>query len=139
RAAFAGLLPGSAIRAIESPATLDGGDVCQAEGHFFIGISDRTNEAGAKQLADLVKSLGCTSSFVDIRATAGATGLLHLKSGLAYLGDNRLVVTDSLADRSDFSAYELVRVDSGEDYAANCVRVNDFVLIPRGIRHLNQD
>jgi len=62
-----------------------------------------------------------------------ATGsLLHLKSGLAYLGDNRLVVNESLAGRPEFRGFELVYIDSSAEYAANCVRVNDFVLIAAG-------
>jgi dimethylargininase len=36
--------------AIEAPGTLDGGDICEAEDHFFIGLSHRTNEEGARQL-----------------------------------------------------------------------------------------
>ena len=36
---------------IMAPGTLDGGDVCDLGDHFFIGISERTNEAGARQLA----------------------------------------------------------------------------------------
>jgi len=55
-----------------------------------------------------------------------------LKSGLAYLGNNHLVVTDSLADQNEFAGYDLVRVNSDEDYAANCVRINDHVLIAAG-------
>ena len=35
------------LRAIHEPGTLDGGDVCEGRGHFFIGISRRTNAAGA--------------------------------------------------------------------------------------------
>ena len=53
--------------------------------------------------------------------------ILHLKSGLAYLGDNRLVVIEALANRQEFRGYELVRVNMDEEYAANCVRVNDYV------------
>jgi len=34
--------------------TLDGGDVCEAGNHFFIGVSSRTNGAGAQQLAELL-------------------------------------------------------------------------------------
>ncbi|HET7376053.1 MAG TPA: arginine deiminase family protein [Anaerolineae bacterium] len=114
---------------ITSPGTLDGGDICEAGDHFFIGLSHRTNEAGAQQLANILASLGYTSSTVDIR---NVPGLLHLKSGLAYLGDNRLVLIDSLVDRSDFHGYTIVHVVPAENYAANCVRVNDFVLIADG-------
>jgi len=37
---------------VRSPGTVDGGDVCEAGDHFFIGVSERTNEAGAAQVAE---------------------------------------------------------------------------------------
>ena len=114
---------------INSPGTLDGGDICEAGNHFFIGISERTNEAGAQQLAELLAPFGYTSSFVDIR---GLAGILHLKSGIAWLSDRRLVVIDGLAERREFVDYDLVRVNDSEAYAANCVRVNDHVLVAAG-------
>jgi dimethylargininase len=114
---------------ISTPGCLDGGDICQAGSHFFIGISLRTNEDGGRQLAAWLASHGFTSSFIDIRHISG---ILHLKSGISYLGDNRLVVIDMLADHSAFSGYDLVRVAPGEDYAANCIRVNEHVLIAAG-------
>ena len=58
--------------------------------------------------------------------------MLHLKSGIAYLGDNHLVVMDSMADLPHFRNYDLIRVEPEETYAANCVRVNDYVLLPSG-------
>lgn len=118
-----------AIASIQPPGTLDGGDVCAVENHFFIGISERTNEEGAQQLAEWLAQYGYTSACVDIR---GLSGLLHLKSGLAYLCDNRLAVVDALAGRAAFRGYELVRVPAGEEYAANCVRVNEHVLVAAG-------
>jgi len=108
---------------------VDGGDICDAGNHFFIGLSKRTNEAGAGQLAKLLASYGYTSSFVDIR---NVKDILHLKSGLAYLGDNRLVVIEALANRKEFNGYELVRMNVDEEYAANCVRINDYVLVAAG-------
>lgn len=119
----------SEIHTINEPGTLDGGDICQAGNHFFIGISERTNEVGARQLGKFLTSRGKTHSFIDIR---GIDDLLHLKSGVAYLGDNRLVVIDALASLKEFSDCELVTVSDGEEYAANCVRINDKVLIADG-------
>lgn len=118
----------SELLSIQAPGTLDGGDVCQARKHFFIGLSQRTNETGAQQLAGLLAPFGYSSSFIDIR---GIDGLLHLKSGIAYLGDNRLVLVEAL-DHDEFQGYELVRVNDAEAYAANCIRVNDRVLLPAG-------
>jgi len=118
---------------IVAPGTLDGGDICEAGDHFVIGISLRTNEEGARQLAAWLEKLGCTTSLVDIRNTPG---ILHLKSGITYLGDGaddkRMVVIDALAGEPALQRFDLVRVASSEDYAANCIRVNRHVLMASG-------
>ena len=119
----------SELHSIREPGTLDGGDVCEAGNHFFIGISERTNEAGAQRLAELLTSFDYTASLVDIR---DVDGILHLKSGLAYLSDNRLVVIEALHNRVEFRGYDLVRVNPGEEYAANCVSINGYVLVAAG-------
>ena len=119
----------SKVESIQAPGFLDGGDICEAGNHYFIGISERTNEAGARQLGELLTAGGRTHSFIDIR---DVDDLLHLKSGVAYLDDNRLVVINELASLKEFSDYQLVSVSNGEEYAANCVRINDKVLIAEG-------
>lgn len=119
----------STLFEITAPGTLDGGDICEADTHFFIGISHRTNEEGGRQLAGLLASAGYTSSFVDIR---NMRGILHLKSGIAHLGDKDLVVWDEFVPFEQFRGYNLIRVAPGERFAANCVRVNSRVLIAEG-------
>ncbi|HMQ03982.1 MAG TPA: arginine deiminase family protein [Pyrinomonadaceae bacterium] len=114
---------------IEPPGTVDGGDVCQLDEHFLIGISDRTNQDGARQLAELLAAAGYTSRNVDIR---GLDGLLHLKSGISYLGDGRVLVTEALAGEKGIEQFEMVRVPNGEEYAANCVLVNGCILFANG-------
>jgi dimethylargininase len=108
---------------------LDGGDVCDAGGHFLIGISERTNPEGASQLARWVESRGFTSATVDI---GGMGEILHLKSGLAYLGGGRLAVIESLAGHPALRGYDPVPVPDEEAYAANCILVNDRVLVASG-------
>jgi dimethylargininase len=127
RGALAALAIETAV--IEAPATLDGGDVCEVGDHFFIGISQRTNWEGATQLAAFLARAGCTSSSIDIRAVPG---ILHLKSGIAALDDERIVAIDALAGHPALRDRDLVRVPAGEEYAANCVRVNDAVLFAAG-------
>ncbi len=121
---------------IEAPGTLDGGDICEAEDHFFIGLSHRTNEEGARQLAFYLAAQGYTSSTIDVR---GMTTILHLKSGISYVGDNTLVVMEEMADDERFSKYELIRVSLQESYAANCVRVNERVLVAAGYPRLTSE
>jgi dimethylargininase len=114
---------------IEAPGTLDGGDICEAEDHFFIGLSHRTNEEGVRQLAAHLARVGFSSAMVDVR---GMNSILHLKSGISYVGNNTLVVIDELAGHEVFAGYDLLRVASQESYAANCVRVNERVLVAAG-------
>jgi dimethylargininase len=107
---------------IAIPGTLDGGDICEAENHFFIGLSHRTNQEGTAQLAILLAREGYTSSVVDVRPMAT---ILHLKSGISYIGDNTLVVMEEMAADPQFATYNLIRVSPEDSYAANCIRVND--------------
>jgi len=117
------------VHLIEEPGTVDGGDVCEAGEHFFIGVSLRTNMHGARQLAGIFESLGYSSSLIDIR---GVSNILHLKSGLAYLDGGQLVLIEALKGREEFAGYDVVCLDSSEDYAANCLEVNGKVLIADG-------
>ncbi len=124
------------LSSMQAPATLDGGDICEAGSHFIIGVSLRTNFAGARQLATWLEARGYTCDIIDIRQTKG---ILHLKSGIAFIGDGvsggadqRMVVIDALAGHPALARFELVRVAQEEEYAANCVRVNDYVLMAKG-------
>lgn len=119
----------SRLYSIQPPGTLDGGDICEAGSHFFIGISERTNVAGGVQLSEILGREGYTTDLVDIRAVPG---ILHLKSGLTYLGGNQLVVIEALAGLPVFRDYERIIPPQDEEYAANCVRVNDYVLTADG-------
>jgi dimethylargininase len=125
------------VQSIHEPGTVDGGDVCEAGEHFFIGISRRTNEEGANQLARWLDSLGYSSSLIDIR---GLSNILHLKSGLAYLGDRHLVVIEPLLLSDDeFCNYTLICLSSAEQYAANCLSLNGKVLVAAGFEETKKE
>jgi dimethylargininase len=114
---------------ISVPGTVDGGDVCEAGPHFFIGISQRTNAAGAAQLAAWLAGRGYGSSVMDIRELPG---MLHLKTGLSWLGGRRLLAAGGIAGHEALREWEVVEVPKGEETAANCIRVNDAVLDAQG-------
>jgi dimethylargininase len=119
----------SELDRITAPGTVDGGDVCEASDHFFIGLSARTNAEGAAQLAEWLGRRGFGSSVIDIR---GMPGLLHLKTGLSWLGGRRLLAVGEIARDGALRGWEVVRVPDGEEYAANCIRVNGSLLVARG-------
>ena len=117
------------LSAIVDPGTADGGDCCEAGEHFFIGISHRTNPEGAAQLSAWLAERGFRALTIDIRKVPD---LLHLKTGLSWLGDGRLLAAAGLVGHPALAGWEVIPVPAGEDYAANCVRVNDTVLIASG-------
>ncbi len=119
-------LYGDDVESISLPGTLDGGDVLQVEGHFYVGLTGRTNRKGAEQLAAILSRYGFGASFVDVHR------FLHLKTGAAYLGDGVLVVAGELAEHGGFERFDKIFVPPEEEYGANCVRLGDRVLMPGG-------
>lgn len=117
------------LHRIKSPGTLDGGDICQAENMFYIGISERTNESGALQLASILSDYSFSATLIDCRIIPG---LLHLKTGMAYLGDQTFALAPFLTQHAAFFKYQTIHVDHAEVYAANCIRVNDYLLVAAG-------
>lgn len=117
------------VAEITEPGTVDGGDICQAGNHFFIGLSARTNDAGADQLGRWLHGKGYTSSTISIR---NDPTLLHLKSGLTWLGGTHLLVAPALAQRAVLANYDLIVTAPGEDYSANAVLMNGTVLMAAG-------
>ncbi len=117
------------LERIEAPGTLDGGDICQVDNHFLIGLSARTNDAGAAQLAAILARHQYTSSTLDIRRHLS---LLHLKSGIAYLGERRFLAAPGFPPMDGLAHCDMIEVAAGEIYAANALRVNEEVLIASG-------
>ena len=123
-----------ALAQIVAPGTVDGGDICEARRHVFIGLSERTNAEGAAQLAQWLAGMGYTSSTVAIH---GMPSILHLKSGMSWIGEKTLLVIDELASHPAFADYQLVRISAEESYAANAIRVNAHVLLASGFPRLH--
>jgi dimethylargininase len=114
------------IHSITEPVTLEGGDVMFTGDTCYVGLSDRTNLAGAERLEEILKQYGYRTVFVELDE------VLHLKTALAYLGNGYLLATDSFADEKLFSNFDIIRVPESELYAANCIRVNGLVIVPEG-------
>lgn len=108
------------------PGTLDAGDILMVGSHFYIGLSSRTNDAGADQMISILERYGRSASKVAI------SEMLHLKSGVSYLENNHLLVTGELANHTAFQNFHRIRVDPAEQYSANSVWINGTVLVPAG-------
>ena len=114
------------VERITDPGTVDGGDVLQVGDHFFVGLSKRTNREGAEQLSAILQRHGFGVSFVGLRQ------FFHLKTGVAHIGGDDLVVTGELVEKDEFRGFDKIVVPPEEEYGANCIRVNDRVLVAGG-------
>ena len=114
------------IEEIKSPGTLEAGDVMMAGNHFYIGISERTNYAGAEQIIEILKKYNMTGSKILL------SNILHLKTGISYLEMNNLLVSGELIDNPEFANFNKIIVDEKEEYAANSLWINGTVIVPSG-------
>jgi dimethylargininase len=111
---------------IALPGKIDGGDVLKIESKVFIGISDRTNAEGIRQVSALIEPHGYRVVPVEIRNT------LHLKSVCTSPGNGFIILAEGYLDDSVFSGYEKIIVPADEEYCANCLAVNGKVIITAG-------
>ncbi len=116
----------SNIECISEPGSVDAGDIMMVGTHFFIGLSSRTNIEGANQVINILNRYEMTGSFINLK------NVLHLKSGVAYIENNNLVAAGEFLDKQEFKKFNILKIDDDESYAANCVWINDKVLIPTG-------
>jgi dimethylargininase len=114
------------LAAIEEPGTLDGGDVMRIEQTVYVGLSQRTNEEGARQLAAILSPYGYETHAIPL-----AEGL-HLKSHVNYIGRNTLLLTEAWASHPLFEDFEKIIVPAEEAYAANTLLVKNRLLSPMG-------
>lgn len=124
--ALAKFYPKEKIFHITGEGTIEGGDVMRAGDTFYVGLSARTNEEGIRQLAAIFEPFGCKVVGVPL------TEVLHLKTGVVYLGGNTLLAAGEFLTKPAFAAYDKIPVPAGEEYAANCLRVNDTIIVPEG-------
>ena len=107
---------------------IEGGDVLNINNHFIIGLSNRTDKVGAENLSNILTSLGAT---VEICQTP--KDILHFKSECSLLDDDLILVSNRMS-KLDYlkKNYNLIELPLGEENAANCIRINNKLLIPDG-------
>jgi dimethylargininase len=112
-----------ALRAIEAPGTLDGGDVLRVGTRLFVGRTGRSNAAGIAQLARFAAEDGLTVVPVEV------SGCLHLKSAVTEFAPGRLLVQPEWLDLAPFAGLDRLPVDPAEPSAANVLRVGPGLLV----------
>lgn len=114
------------IKFITSPSTVEAGDIMMVGSHFYVGLSERTNNIGAEQIISHLNEYGMTGSIIEL------SEVLHLKTGLGYLENNNLLACGEFLNKAEFKKYNILEVVQDEAYAANSVWINNKVLVPKG-------
>ncbi|MTI89416.1 MAG: N(G),N(G)-dimethylarginine dimethylaminohydrolase [Balneolaceae bacterium] len=114
------------LESIAPGGTLDGGDVMMVGAHFYIGLSDRTNEEGANQFLNILRKYDMDGTKVTMN------DMLHLKTGVSYLENNTLLVSGEFVGHPAFEPFDTITIPPEEAYAANALWINGTVLIAAG-------
>jgi dimethylargininase len=109
---------------LHEPATLEGGDVMCIGRDVFVGLSQRTNEAGIAQLKAELEPCGYRVRAVEVR------GCLHLKSACCSLEEGKILANRAWLDLSPLRNFFVIEVAEDEPGAANVLRIGDTVLMP---------
>jgi dimethylargininase len=118
----AALEPLVAIRRIEEPGTIDGGDVLRMGSTVYIGRSTRTNDEGIRQFAGHAAADGLNVVAVPV------SGVLHLKSAVVAVDDETLLIAPGCVDPEYFSGFRLIEKAPGEEHLASLLRLRGGVL-----------
>jgi dimethylargininase len=93
---------------------------------------------GAHQLGKFVQACGMSYSVVTAKD-------LHLKTSIAYGGSGLLICTEEYNSDEEFLQVvaplteKIVVVPKEESYAANCLRVNDTLLLASGFQVIHEE
>lgn len=116
---------------IQSPGTMDGGDILFTGKHLFVGISRRTNALALEQLKAI---FGDKIEVIGIPVTQG----LHLKSIISLFDSNTLVVADTEAGRavqneiSQATHHVYTFISVPDPVASNVLRIGSTLIVQEG-------
>ena len=114
------------IENVHAPGTLEGGDIMQIGRCCYIGLSKRTNTFGAEQLMTILKQYDMTAVPIPV------TGFLHLKTAVTYVGQETILVAEGFVLSKELEVFDKIQVTRDEHPAANCILINDKILMPSG-------
>ena len=118
------LRPHRPLRFIETPATLDGGDVLVVGYTIYVGDSARTNAEGIRQLADIASAYNYAVRPVKV------SRCLHLKSAVTRVAEDVILLNSAWVDASSFKDMHQIDVHPSEPFAANALWIGESVIYP---------
>ncbi|HEV7490896.1 MAG TPA: dimethylargininase, partial [Rhodanobacteraceae bacterium] len=99
-----------AVRSIDAPGTLDGGDVLRIGRTIYIGRSARTNAAAMQQLGAFVSASALGGQGYAVQPVS-IRDCLHLKSAITEVGDGVVLINPEWVDRAPFAHLRQIEID----------------------------
>ncbi|NQU58011.1 MAG: dimethylarginine dimethylaminohydrolase [Rhodospirillales bacterium] len=115
------------VRNIGEGGFIEGGDILVTEHEIIVGLSARTDAAGAEALQDCVAAWGG-----KVRILETPADILHFKTACGLLDEETILLTEALNRPGFFDAYRTLIIPEGEEAAANAIGVNGRVFISDG-------
>jgi dimethylargininase len=121
-----------ALRRIDPPGTLDGGDVLVVGRRVFAGLSSRTNREGVEQLEGALSPHGYRVHPLTV------SSCLHLKSAVTAVAPGTVLLNPAWVDAAAFGEFERIAVDAREPAAANALSVAGTVVCAEAFPRTNE-
>ncbi len=112
---------------MKGPGHADGGDVLVLPDRVLIGLSGRTDREGAEELIGQLAILGLKGEIAET-----PPGVLHFKTGCSLIDEETIFALPQMADCAAFAGMRVISVPTGEEKAANKLRIRDAALIGEG-------
>jgi dimethylargininase len=89
-----------------------------------VGLSERTNADGIRQMDSIVSNFGYEVRSVTVQ------GCLHLKTAVTQVGERTVLLNPAWVDAAAFDGLDRIEVHPAEPFAANALRVGQVLLYP---------
>jgi dimethylargininase len=101
---------------IDRPGTVEGGDVILGGGVAFVGLSERTNRSGIRQLSRLLMSMG-----LEVRTLSLTLPHLHIGGAMSVIGPRTVVCCRQVFPCGFLDGFEVIAIPCPEAPSANVI------------------
>ncbi|MBN2408582.1 MAG: amidinotransferase [Candidatus Aminicenantes bacterium] len=102
--------------AIEPPGTVEGGDVILAGKVTFVGLSERSNKSGVRQLSRLLMSMD-----YEVRIMTLPSPHLHIGGAMSVVGPRVVICCRGIFPKGFFDGFKVIEIPCLEDTGANVI------------------
>ncbi len=113
---------------IKPPGTVEGGDVIMAGKVAFVGLSERSNKTGVRQLTRLLMSMD-----YEVRIVTLPRPHLHIGGAMSVVGPGTVICCRNIFPKGFFTGFEVIEIPCPEATSANVIALGKHrVIVEKG-------